>query len=176
MDLNYFDFFNLPVSFVLDEAALKRLFYANSRKYHPDFFTLESEAQQAEALRLSTLNNNAYATLNDPDKRMKYILDLKGVLGEEGEQQLASGFLMEVMALNEQLMELEFDYNEAAFQQVTQLIEAKDSELLTHIQPFLEQYTEDAPNAAEMLEKIKEFYLKQRYLLRIRENLGRFAS
>jgi molecular chaperone HscB len=37
-----------------------------------------------EVLELSTLNNNAYKTLSDFDKRMKYILELKEVLGEEG--------------------------------------------------------------------------------------------
>ena len=78
--MNYFEFYNIPVSFKVDNAALKAIFYSNSKKYHPDFFTLENDEKQAEILELSTLNNEAYKTLKDFDKRMKYILDQKGIM------------------------------------------------------------------------------------------------
>ena len=58
--MNYFEFYNIPVSFNVDKSALKRTFYANSKKSHPDFYTLESEEKQLEVLELSTLNNKAY--------------------------------------------------------------------------------------------------------------------
>ncbi|HRD80271.1 MAG TPA: Fe-S protein assembly co-chaperone HscB, partial [Saprospiraceae bacterium] len=61
--MNYFEFFRLPLSFQLDEEALRKAFYANSKKYHPDFYTLESEEKQTEILELSTINNQAYHTL-----------------------------------------------------------------------------------------------------------------
>ena len=115
--MNYFEFFEIPISFKVDEAALKRIFYANSKKYHPDFYTLESEEKQAEILELSTLNNQAYKTLSDFDKRMKYILDLKEILAEEGQNQLPQSFLMEMMDINEVLMELEFDFDTQKFEQ-----------------------------------------------------------
>ena len=90
--MNYFEFFDIPVSFFPDEAALKRYYYENSKKYHPDFYTLESEDRQAEVLELSTFNNEAYKTLSDFDKRMKYILTLEDALAEEGANQLPPGF------------------------------------------------------------------------------------
>ncbi len=173
--MNYFDFFEMPISFHLDEAALKKAFYANSKKYHPDFYTLESEEKQLEVLELSTLNNNAYKTLSDFDKRMKYILELKEILGEEGKNQIPQTFLMEMMDINENLMELEFDFDQNNFDQVQNELKSLESNLLEEVKPFLENYDDDAPNKEE-LNAIKNYFLKKRYLLRIKENLNKFAS
>ncbi len=168
--MNYFEFYDIPISFQVDETALKRKFYANSKKYHPDFYTLESEERQAEALELSSLNNEAYQVLSDFDKRMKYILDLKGILGEEGTNSIPQSFLMEMMDINEALMELEFDFDEVKYQQTQSLLETQEHSIFSEIEPLIAVYNE------ANLEAIKKNYLKKRYLLRIRENLSKFAS
>ena len=173
--MNYFEFFEIPASFNLDEAELKKAFYANSKKYHPDFFTLESEEKQMEVLELSTLNNNAYKTLSDFDKRMKYILELKGALAEEGENQLPQEFLMEMMDINENLIELEFDFDQSNFDKVQSELKSLESNLLEEVNPHLENYEDNNPNENE-LNAIKNYFLKKRYLLRIKENLNKFAS
>ena len=54
--------------------------------------------------------------MRDPDLRMRYILELEGSLGEEGQNQIPQDFLMEMMEINEALMELEFDFEESAYQ------------------------------------------------------------
>ncbi len=161
------------MSFEVDAAALRQIFFANSKKYHPDFYTLESEEKQAEILELSTLNNQAYKTLSDFDKRMKYILELKEVLGEEGQNKIPQDFLMEMMDINEKLMELEFDYDSESHNQVTKEINQLEQSLLDNIQEDLKSF---ASNSGANLISIKEYYLKKRYLLRIRENLNKFAS
>ena len=172
--MNYFEFFELPLSFRLDEAALKRQFYANSRKYHPDFYTLESEEEQTKALELSTLNNEAYKTLSDPDQRMRYLLELKGALGEEGENKLPQSFLMEMMDFNEQLMELQMDFTPTLHQQLTSSLQSLHQQLHQTITPLLDRYPTQA-NQEDDLKAIKDYYLKKRYLLRIQENLDNFA-
>ena len=173
--MNYFEFYNIPIAFKLDEAALKRTYYANSKKYHPDFYTLESEKKQSEILELSTLNNQAYKTLSDFDKRMKYILDLKEVLAEEGQNQIPQDFLMEMMEINEQLMELEFDFDAEKFQQIGIELKTLEDNLLSGVNPILESFQDNSEADKELL-LIKEYYLKKRYLLRIRENLSKFAT
>ncbi|MBX2930020.1 MAG: DnaJ domain-containing protein [Saprospiraceae bacterium] len=173
--MNYFEFFNLPVRFLIDEDALRKAFYANSKKYHPDFFTLDTEEKQAEILELSTLNNQAYNTLSDFDKRMKYILDLKNVLAEEGQNQLPQDFLGEMMDINEALMELEFDFEQEQFESIQQDLDALEQSIYEAVRPLLEGY-EDKPELDAGLVRLKEYYLKKRYLLRIRENLSKFAS
>ena len=173
--MNYFEFYNIPISFQLDQAELKRIFYANSKKYHPDFYTLESEEKQAEILELSTLNNQAYKTLSDFDKRMKYILDLKEILAEEGQNQLPQSFLMEMMDINEVLMELEFDFDAQKFEQAETELKALETSLFKSIESIVESYDDNNSSDKELL-AIKEYYLKKRYLLRIRENLSKFAT
>lgn len=172
--MNYFEFYDLPISFQLDEAALKRSFYANSKRYHPDFFTLEDEAKQNEILELSTLNTQAYKTLSDFDRRMKYVLELKDVFEEEGKNSLPQDFLMDMMDINEAIMELEFDYDEATYQKVLSDAQGIENQILEEVKPIIENYQEDVTPQSD-LEKVKNFYLKKRYLLRILENVSRFA-
>lgn len=173
--MNYFNFYEIPVNFQVDEGTLRKIFYANSKKYHPDFYTLESEEKQAEILELSTLNNKAYQTLKDFDLRMKYILELKEVMAEEGQNKIPQDFLMEMMDINEVLMELEFDYSAEQKAQVETQLAQQEQQIYSSIAPIIAHY-DDEQAKAEDLKIIKDYYLKKRYLLRIRENLNKFAS
>jgi len=172
--MNYFDFFNLPLSFLLDEAELKRRYYAKSKALHPDFYTLEPEDKQAEILEQSTYNNQAYKTLADFDARMKYVLELKGVMPAEGQSSLPQDFLMEMMEVNEQLMELEMDFDADRHAHLVQMVAQFEQELLAEVAPTLEAFSED-PDGTD-LAPVVDYYFKKKYLLRIRENLGKFAG
>lgn len=172
--MNYFEFFGLPVSFHVDESALRRLFLQNSKKYHPDFHTLADEAEQTRALELSTLNNEAFKTLSNSDQRIRYILEMKGLLGEEGTHpQLPQEFLMEMMDINESLMELEFDSDAERYAATLRAVESFEKEILEEVQPILDTWTE--AGGSEPLHAVRDYFLKKRYLLRIRENLSKFA-
>jgi molecular chaperone HscB len=172
--MKYFELYDLPVLFILDKKALKRKFYQLSKQFHPDFFTLETEEKQAEILELSTINNEAYKTLSDFDKRMEYILKEKGVYAAEGQNKMPQDFLMEMMDINEALMELEFDFETETFENTKTEVENLEKDLSESIQPLLENYKDEIDNTVD-LEKIKEFYFKRKYLLRIQNNLSKFA-
>jgi len=175
--MNYFEFYDLPVSFHVDDDALRQQYYRKSRQYHPDFHTLSTVQHQEEMQALSTLNNEAYKTLADPDRRMRYILELYGLLGGEADAatQLPQAFLLEMMELNESLMELEFEFDPARHEQAVLELQNTENQLYTAIEPILYGYPESANPDAD-LRLVKEYYLKNRYLLRIRENLSKFAA
>ena len=175
---NYFAFYGLPEAFLLDEAALKAKYYQLSRELHPDFHAQDTPAEQAEALRLSTLNTDAYRTLQNPDARMAYVLGQHGLLEEGSAQnQLPGDFLMEVMELNEQLMELEFESDPAATAQLTAEVTALADTLDAGIGPVLAGYEQLPPNhRPAALAQVKTYYLKKRYLLRLRQQLATFAA
>jgi len=176
MTTNYFEFYGLPETFRPDEAALKQKYYALSREYHPDFHATAAPERQQEILQLATLNTNAYRTLSHPDQRMAYVLGQHGLL-EEGKQELPADFLLEVMDLNEQLMELEFEPDPAAVARVESEVNSLADTLDAGIEPVLAGYAGlPADVRPQALQQVRTYYLKRRYLLRIRESLGKFAA
>jgi len=174
--MTHFEFYGLPVALNLDESAVRRIYLLNSRKYHPDFHTLSDATEQANMLELSTRNNEAFKVLSDPDKRLRYVLELQGLMGEENENpSLPQDFLMEMMGLNENLMELEFDFDAARYETALRAVEEMENALQQQVQPILDTWTETT-GSEEDLRKARDFFFKKRYLLRIKENLSKFVS
>jgi molecular chaperone HscB len=118
---NYFAFFDLPSKLQIDTVSLEKRFYALSRRLHPDRFASKSVAEQEEALRESSLLNDAYRTLKDPILRTQYLLTLEGVeleeqskaatdaaraSGGQKKQIVPAELLEEVFELNMQLAEM----------------------------------------------------------------------
>ncbi len=173
--MNHFEFYDLPVALAIDESAVRRAYLLNSKKYHPDFHTLSEEIEQAAVLELSTRNNEAFNTLSDPDKRIRYVLELNHLLGKDSENlPLPQDFLMEMMDINEALMDLEFDFEVSRYTTATQAVNNLETELETSVAPILSSWTQSAGSEAD-LKKVQEYFLKKRYLLRIKENLSKFA-
>ncbi len=84
--MNYFSFYGIPEAFFVDEAQVKATYYRLSREYHPDLYAANGDSdKQAEALSLSTLNNQAFVVLSRFDKRLEYILDSHNLI-QEGEK------------------------------------------------------------------------------------------
>ena len=164
-------------SFLPDEAALKRLYYAKSRETHPDFHATSSPENQADMLRQATLNTDAYRTLADSDQRMAYLLRQHGLLEESKQEQLPSDFLMEMMDLNEQLMDLDTTPDAVAVAPVAAEVNTLASTLDAGIQPVLAGY-EGLPSdhRPAALQQICTYYLKKRYLLRIQQQVATFAA
>ncbi|MGB1217884.1 MAG: iron-sulfur cluster co-chaperone HscB C-terminal domain-containing protein, partial [Saprospiraceae bacterium] len=118
--------------------------------------------------------NEAYKTLKDFDKRTKYILDLKGML-QEGKDKLPQDFLMEMMDINEELMELQFEPDMEKTKTLQKEIYSIKENLLSTVKQSLENYNHESETETE-LNQIKNYYLKSRYIWRIQENLTKFAS
>jgi molecular chaperone HscB len=172
--MNYFEFYDLPESFALDAALIKKKFYELSKRYHPDFYANEDDAKQQEILELSTLNNKVYQVLTDPGKRMEYILKQHGLLTDGEKYELAPEFLMDMMDINEALMEVD---DAAALNtikaQISDTEERLNNQLTTHITNY---QAEDEVAKQLELKAIKDIYFKQKYLLRIKDTLDTFAA
>lgn len=108
------------------------------------------------------------------DRRIRYILEINDLLGSEDAQPpLPASFLGEMMDINEALMELEFDFDETRYQAALHSVQVMEQSLLNEIQPILEHWT--AADGKEPLLRVRDYFLKKRYLLRIHENLSKFA-
>ncbi len=172
--VDYFEFYELPVSFNPDPAVVKQQFYKFSKQFHPDFYINESEEKQAEVLELSTLNNKAYQVLSDPHKRLHYILELKGQLVDGENYVLPQSFLMEMMDVNESLMDLQFDPDPARLASLKEEIATIEKGIADEISGITASFdTQDVSVQQQSLAAIKDLYYRNKYLLRIRESINK---
>jgi len=170
--MNYFELFDIPVQLKVDKASLPRKFFELSRKYHPDFFVNGSDEEKMVALERSAMLNKAFKTFQDPDATIKYVLQLKGLLDEEEKYELQSDFLMEVLEINEELMEL--GENKTLVPNLEIRISQLQEEIYEPVKEIVEHYQEGAVSEKELLQ-VKEYYFKKKYLDRIRQQLKGMA-
>ena len=174
--MNYFEFYQLPLSCHPNQELVKKNYYANSKKYHPDRFMQADAKTKIEALQQSALNNEAYTTLQDPMLTIAHLLRIKGILLPDEKYQLPSSFLMEVMDLNEQLSDWENQGKDASLgQSLQQSVHEFIKQLQDAIAPTM-QFIDDLQEEEQLFLKLKEFYFKHKYLLRIKERMSIFAS
>jgi molecular chaperone HscB len=103
---NYFELFDIPVSFSIDAVDLKKRYRELQKLAHPDKYTNASDAERRMSVQLAAQVNEAYQVLSNPVTRARYMLELGG--REINDQHTTSDemFLMEQMELRETLEEL----------------------------------------------------------------------
>jgi molecular chaperone HscB len=174
--MNYFELYDLPLSLRPDPAAVKRKYYELSRRYHPDRFAQTGNAEQAEALKMASLNNAAWKTLSNPAATMAYVLQQLGLVEPEEKYTLPPAFLMEMMDLNEAVSDYEMDAgNEALRQVAAQALSEQLEAWEAATEPLVDRFETGGRDAA-LLAALKEQYMKQKYLLRIQDRMNTFAS
>lgn len=172
---NYFALFDLPMSFCPDVASVKSQFYKLSKQYHPDRVAQTDEAAKADVLHKAALINDAYKTLSDPDKTMAYVLRMHHLLEDEEKYNLPPDFLMDMMELNESVSDYEDAPEKESLQsQAHQALVEQLNQWDDALKPLLIAF-EQAEDKEPVLLKIKDFYFRKKYLLRIRERLTTFA-
>ncbi len=165
--MNHFELFDIPVSFFPDTAVVSKKYLMLQKKFHPDFFANASPDEQAEALAQSSMANKALLVLKDLALLIPYILEMNEVLSVNENYQLPPSFLMEVMDLNEQVMEVSDDTQKAALR--VQLKQLED-EIFEPIKGLLESY-QVGITPKEALLQVKDYYFKKKYLDRIADEL-----
>jgi molecular chaperone HscB len=152
----------------IDKNILRKLFYENSRKYHPDFFSLNTKEEQDDVLAKSTINNEAFRTLSDDALRLKHLLELKGVLIEGENEQLSEDFLMEMMEINEALMDAEF--GELSSPRLEELNRTVENLLETINQDILKIGSTNPLSKSDLI-RLKDNYYRKKYINRLKENI-----
>jgi len=158
--MNHFELYNLPISFTPNPDTVKERFYVLSRKYHPDFYSQGSDEEQVEALEKSSLVNMAYKVFTNPDETIKYVLKLKGLLEEEEKYQLSPDFLMEVMDLNEQALDVS---EQADVDRLTETIHNFQKQIYEPVETVITHYQDGITTEKELLQ-VKEYYYRKKYL------------
>ena len=75
---NYFELFQLPQGFELDQGALLAAYRKVQQQVHPDKFAGLPAAEQRMAVQFAALVNQAFDTLRHSVKRAEYLMSLAG--------------------------------------------------------------------------------------------------
>ena len=171
MDKNYFDHFGIEVSFLPDEKEIRKQYLRISKENHPDFNAGDDQAYE-QALIVTSMNNQAYKTLNELDLRIKYVLDLMGTPLNQ-EDKLDPMFLMEMMEWNEEIMEIGMSDDVEKVQAFSERFSKIEKEFENRLMDAIKSY--ESGKDASVLAGVKEIYLQRKYLLRLRESIDKFA-
>ncbi len=117
--MRFYEALDLEPKLTLAPDDLKRRFYDRSRQWHPDRFSRSGGAEQAKALDMTALLNDAFRTLRDPVARAEYFLEESGI---QPSRQAPPELLDEVFELNMALEDLRSGDESAR----PQLVEAQE--------------------------------------------------
>ncbi len=103
---DFFQLFEIPPRFAIDNAALDQRYRDLQSQVHPDKFSHLSESEQRLSMQWATRVNEGYQTLRSPLARGRYLLSLQGVdTQEETNTAMPLDFLMQQMEWREALQE-----------------------------------------------------------------------
>ena len=159
--MNYYELFGLKEAPAVDRSAVAKMYIKLQKKYHPDFFTNENEADKEFALEQSAAINKGYKIFTNKDNTIEYFLKLKGTIIADEKFNLPPDFLMEMMELNEG-----FDENP----EIEKDVKHFENDLEKHIAVLLEPQTNNNFTEAQ-LQDLKLYYYKKKYLKRILDRL-----
>lgn len=161
--MNYFELFDFKLRPVIDKTLVAKKYFELQKKYHPDYYTQATEAEQEEALEISSQINKAFRIFKDEDQTLAYFLLETGTITSDEKFTLPPDFLMEMMEINEAIGE---EADEAVKIKINNFIE----ELQQPVSHILNK-EETAPLLNEDLQKLKIYYFKKKYLHRILDRL-----
>ena len=108
--MTHFQLFDIPKTYEIDLAALTDRYRSRQAEVHPDKFAGSGEAEKLRAIQQTSLLNEAFEILKNPQSRAAYMLRLEGVdLERVAQSDLSPELLMEQIELREELEELPRD-------------------------------------------------------------------
>lgn len=104
LNSNFFELFELPVSYDVDLNQIQQHYMALQKKVHPDKFANGSDLEKRLSMQQTSWINEAQATLKDAVLRASYLLKLKGIdINLENETTMDAAFLMQQLEMRERL-------------------------------------------------------------------------
>jgi molecular chaperone HscB len=159
--MNYFELFNIPVSFDVDLSVLPQTYQQLQRLTHPDKFASGSEQEKLVAIQKNAQVNDAYSVLKSPLSRAEYLLSLRGIDLQHEQQTIKdTAFLMQQMDWREELAEIAEQTDPlGALKSLEDEINLRIKSDLTKLSHLLESVQETAEqNAANIIRQLKFLY------------------
>ncbi|MFT5837870.1 MAG: molecular chaperone HscB [Flavobacteriales bacterium] len=159
--MNYFELFNIPVSFDVDLSVLPQTYQQLQRLTHPDKFASGSEQEKLVAIQKNAQVNDAYSILKSPLSRAEYLLSLRGIDLQHEQQTIKdTAFLMQQMEWREELAEIADQTDPlSALESLEGEINLRIKSDLTQLSHLLEsEQIKAEESAADMIRQLKFSY------------------
>ena len=159
--MNYYELFGLNETPIVDINTIAKKYIELQKKFHPDFYTNENEADKEFAMEQSAAINKAYNIFRNKDNSIEYFLKIKGKIIADEKFSLPPEFLMEMMELNEG-----FEDNK----NIEKEIQGFEDDLENQIASLVDLHSKHDYTEVQ-LQDLKLYYYKKKYLKRILERL-----
>jgi len=170
---NYFELFNLPVNFDVDESLLKQRFQQVQKQVHPDKHAHASEQQQRIAIQMAAYANDAYQTLNSQLKRAIYILKLNGIELDH-RAALDNEFLMLQIEWRESIVEFKSEKNKAELLQLFNQVDINQQEIVSELAKLFKDSCEN--NLAIAKQNVYKLQFISKFLNELKSALHELKS
>lgn len=159
--MNYYELFGLKEAPTVDKNIISKKYIELQKKFHPDFYTKDNEADKEFAMEQSAGINKGYKIFTNKHNTIEYFLKLKGIITADEKVNLPHDFLMEMMELNEG-----FDDNEGIEKEIQQF----ENDLEKQIAFLIDPQNKHELNEVQLAD-LKIYYYKKKYLKRILDRL-----
>ncbi len=162
---NYFEIFDLPVSFDIDKDRLVACYRDLQNVVHPDKYVNASEKERRLAMQKAVQINEAFQTLKNPLSRGIYLLELQDI-NKDNQTNLDGEFLMAQMELREELADIK------DFEALNAFLNSIEKQIENLIEQLSQEFkTKNWQAASSSISKFQFFTKLHEEALRLEEKL-----
>ncbi len=159
-NIDEFELFDIEKKFSVDLEHLEQKYLKLQQLFHPDKFSNSTEKEQKDSTLISSLINEAYKKLSNPNDRINLLLKLNGFkLTLENKSFNDVNVLEEVMEIQNECMNVD-DFESK--QKILKDLDTKIKNLLSEISESFEK---------KKFEYVSKLNIKLSYLEKIRKSL-----
>jgi molecular chaperone HscB len=171
---NFFELFELPVSYDVDLVLLQQQYMKLQKQLHPDRFANASAQQKRLSMQQTSWINEAQTTLKDPVLRAAYLLKLKGVdISLENETTMDAAFLMQQLEMRERLEHVRQNFKKVQDDPLA-VLESIAEEIKTATNEMMLGFA--ASYAAEQFDDAREWIRKLQFLKKAKNEVNALTA
>lgn len=163
---NFFELFDLPVSYDVDLNQIQQRYMELQREVHPDKFANGTDQEKRLSMQQTSWINEAQSTLKDDVLRATYLLKLKGTdINIENETTMDAVFLMQQLEMRERLEHIKTEADPLAS------LDAMAKEIRSMAVDMMQGFS-DAYNADE-IEQAREWIRKLQFMQKAKKEINK---
>ena len=166
---NFFELFDLPVSYDVDLSVIQQQYLALQQQVHPDKFANGTDQEKRLSMQQTSWLNEAQATLKDPVLRASYLLKLKGIdFSLENETTMDAAFLMRQLEMRERLEHVK---NEA---DPLEMLDSMAKDVKASTKTMMHGFAQSLDN--DQLDEAREWIRKLQFLQKAKNEINKLSA